>query len=83
MVKDRDDLVAAIAKLRSGIQSLNREGRVRLNEAFEKVNAHFQELFTTLFGGGTAELQFVESEDPLEAGPRNHRAAAGQEAVDA
>jgi chromosome segregation protein len=68
MVKDRDDLVAAIAKLRSGIQSLNREGRVRLAEAFEKVNAHFKELFTTLFGGGTAELQFVESEDPLDAG---------------
>ena len=68
MVTDRDDLIAAIAKLRAGIQSLNREGRQRLNEAFEKVNAHFQELFTSLFGGGTAELQFVESNDPLEAG---------------
>lgn len=68
MVKDRDDLIEAIAKLRTGIQSLNREGRARLNEAFEKVNAHFQELFTTLFGGGTAELTFVESDDPLEAG---------------
>ena len=68
MVKDRDDLVAAIAKLRAGIQSLNREGRVRLTEAFEKVNGYFQELFTSLFGGGTAELQFVESDDPLEAG---------------
>ena len=68
MVGDRDDLIEAIAKLRQGIASLNREGRVRLNEAFAKVNAHFQELFTTLFGGGTAELQFVESDDPLEAG---------------
>ena len=68
MIKDRDDLIEAIAKLRQGIQSLNREGRIRLNEAFAKVNAHFQELFTTLFGGGTAELQFVESDDPLEAG---------------
>ncbi|KKC41234.1 chromosome segregation protein SMC [Devosia epidermidihirudinis] len=68
MVKDRDDLIEAIAKLRTGIQSLNREGRARLNEAFVKVNAHFQELFTTLFGGGTAELTFVESDDPLEAG---------------
>ncbi|GLQ54864.1 AAA family ATPase [Devosia nitrariae] len=68
MVKDRDDLIEAIAKLRQGIQSLNREGRARLSEAFEKVNAHFQELFTTLFGGGTAELTFVESDDPLEAG---------------
>ena len=68
MVTDRDDLIAAIAKLRAGIQSLNREGRQRLNEAFEKVNAYFQDLFTSLFGGGTAELQFVESDDPLEAG---------------
>ncbi len=68
MVKDKNDLIEAIAKLRQGIQSLNREGRARLNEAFVKVNAHFQELFTTLFGGGTAELSFVESDDPLEAG---------------
>lgn len=68
MVKDKDDLIEAIAKLRTGIQSLNREGRARLNEAFVKVNAHFQELFTSLFGGGTAELSFVESDDPLEAG---------------
>jgi len=68
MTKDRDDLVAAIAKLRAGIQSLNREGRGRLSEAFDKVNVHFQALFSSLFGGGTAELQFVESDDPLEAG---------------
>ncbi len=68
MVTDREDLIAAIAKLRTGISSLNREGRQRLTEAFEKVNAHFTELFTKLFGGGTAELTFVESDDPLEAG---------------
>lgn len=68
MIKDRDDIIEAIAKLRGGIAALNREGRARLNEAFGRVNAHFQELFTTLFGGGTAELSFVESDDPLEAG---------------
>lgn len=68
MVRDRDDIIEAIAKLRGGIAALNREGRARLNDAFGKVNAHFQELFTTLFGGGTAELRFVESDDPLEAG---------------
>ena len=32
------------------------------------MNGHFQNLFKTLFGGGAAELQLVESEDPLEAG---------------
>jgi len=32
------------------------------------VNTEFKRLFTHLFGGGTAELQLVESDDPLEAG---------------
>ncbi len=68
IVTERDDLIEAIAKLRSGIQSLNKEGRERLLEAFEVVNTQFKRLFTHLFGGGTAELQLVESDDPLEAG---------------
>ena len=37
-------------------------------DAFDEVNEHFKHLFTTLFGGGEAELQLVESDDPLEAG---------------
>jgi len=65
---ERDDLVEAIKKLRLGIQSLNREARERLLLSFEQVNKHFQHLFTRLFGGGTAELQLIESDDPLEAG---------------
>lgn len=68
LIADREDLIAAIAKLRTGISNLNREGRTRLLEAFVTVNAHFQDLFMSLFGGGTAELTFVESDDPLEAG---------------
>ncbi len=65
---DRADLDGAIQRLRRGIQSLNREGRDRLIESFEKVNANFQLLFTKLFEGGEAKLTFTESEDPLEAG---------------
>lgn len=68
LTAERDDLVQAIGKLRQGIQSLNREARERLLASFEQVNKHFQHLFTQLFGGGTAELQLIESEDPLEAG---------------
>jgi chromosome segregation protein len=68
MISDRDDLVAAINKLRQGIASLNREGRERLTTAFDEVNRQFQRLFIQLFGGGTAELKLIGSEDPLEAG---------------
>jgi chromosome segregation protein len=68
LVSERDDLVQAIQRLRQGIGSLNREGRERLTAAFDTVNGHFKRLFTHLFGGGTAELQLTESDDPLEAG---------------
>ncbi|MDR7031640.1 chromosome segregation protein SMC [Mesorhizobium sp. BE184] len=68
IVSEREDIVEAIRKLRQAIQSLNREGRERLLAAFEVVNGHFQRLFSHLFGGGTAELQLIESDDPLEAG---------------
>ena len=68
LIKERDDLIQAINKLRGAISSLNREGRQRLLDAFETVNQKFGELFTTLFDGGKAELQLIESDDPLEAG---------------
>jgi len=68
IVRERDEIGTAIAKLRGSIGHLNREGRERLIAAFDVVNAQFQRLFTHLFGGGTAELQLIESDDPLEAG---------------
>ncbi|WP_026986590.1 chromosome segregation protein SMC [Fodinicurvata fenggangensis] len=68
IAREREDLTAAIARLRQGISSLNREGRERLLAAFEQVNRHFTQLFTRLFGGGEAHLRLTEAEDPLDAG---------------
>jgi chromosome segregation protein len=68
LMRDKQDLEQAIAKLRGGIGALNREGRERLMAAFAQVNANFTTLFQTLFGGGEARLTLVESDDPLEAG---------------
>jgi chromosome segregation protein len=65
---EAEELTQAIHRLRGSIGSLNREGRVRLLDAFERVNDHFRSLFTTLFEGGQAHLELVESDDPLEAG---------------
>lgn len=67
-IAERDDLVAAIAKLREGVEALNVEGRQRLVEAFEAVNVHFKALFIALFDGGQAELRLVDADDPLNAG---------------
>jgi chromosome segregation protein len=66
--KEREELGLAINRLRGSIGSLNREGRARLLAAFEAVDRHFRSLFTTLFEGGQAHLELVESDDPLEAG---------------
>lgn len=68
LVNEKTDLEEAIKTLRSGISSLNREGRERLLTAFEQVNENFSYLFRHLFGGGEANLVLVESDDPLEAG---------------
>jgi chromosome segregation protein len=65
---EREDLIAAIARLRQGIAELNREGRERLLASFKAVDDHFRELFVRLFGGGRAHLTLTESDDPLEAG---------------
>ena len=65
---ERDELHEAINRLRGSIGSLNREGRTRLLAAYEQVDRHFRSLFTTLFDGGQAHLELVESDDPLEAG---------------
>ena len=68
LAHEKADLEEAIRTLRSGIASLNREGRERLLTAFEQVNSNFAMLFRHLFGGGEANLVMVESDDPLEAG---------------
>ena len=68
MEDDRTDLYSAIVKLKSSIEELNQNGRERLLDAFEKVNRKFNEVYTKLFSGGSAKLELVDSEDPLEAG---------------
>jgi chromosome segregation protein len=68
MEQDRADLVSAIAKLKESISELNQKGREKLTDAFEKVNRKFNEVYTKLFNGGSAKLELVDSDDPLEAG---------------
>ncbi len=68
MMNDRKDLVSGIVKLKSSINELNQRGRERLIDAYEKVSRKFNDVYTKLFGGGSARLELIESDDPLEAG---------------
>ncbi len=78
LTAERDDLTAAIAKLRRGIGDLNRNARQKLLEAFETINGHFERLFTCLFGGGEAQLRLVGDDDPLEAGLEVYACPSGK-----
>ena len=68
MEDDRADLYSAIVKLKTSIDELNQKGRERLLDAYTKVNRKFNEVYTKLFNGGTAKIELVDSDDPLEAG---------------
>jgi len=64
----RDDLVQAIESLRGTIRKINLTSRELFRDAFNAVNTYFTELFTSLFGGGTAKMQLLDEEDVLESG---------------
>ena len=68
IVNEKCDLEEAVADLRETIKTLNKDGRQRLEAAFEKVNSNFENVFQTLFGGGRARLELVEGDDPLDTG---------------
>ncbi|MDA9591529.1 AAA family ATPase [Pelagibacteraceae bacterium] len=68
MSTEKNELDAAIKKMRESIEELNKEGRTRLLKAFDKVNNHFKDVFVKLFNGGKAHLELVDADDPLDAG---------------
>ena len=68
MSTEKNELDAAIKKMRESIEELNKEGRARLLKAFDKVNNHFKDVFVKLFNGGKAHLELVDADDPLDAG---------------
>ena len=68
MEDDRADLYSAIVKLKTSIDELNQKGREKLLDAYTQVNRKFNEVYTKLFNGGSAKLELVDSDDPLEAG---------------
>ncbi len=68
-IKDKNEIQESIEKLHEAINKINKEGVLRLKEAFKIVNENFERLFTKLFGGGKAFLKLIQNdEDPLNSG---------------
>lgn len=64
----RTDLVAALKSLGETIREIDATCTERFVDTFQKVNEVFAETFCNLFGGGTARLDLVDEDDPLESG---------------
>jgi chromosome segregation protein len=68
LTTQRKDLVDSIAQTGEAIRRIDKTTRERFKDAFEVINQHFQDTFSTLFGGGRATLVLLDETDQLESG---------------
>ncbi len=68
LTTQRDDLVESIRATGDAIVRINRTTGKRFRDAFTAINTHFQETFSTLFGGGHAGLVLLDESDLLDSG---------------
>jgi chromosome segregation protein len=68
LTQQKKDLTESIAQTKEAILKIDDESRQRFLTALGEVNTHFQDLFATLFKGGTAEVKLLDEANPLESG---------------
>jgi chromosome segregation protein len=78
LIAQRDDLVSARQSLILAIREIDGTARDLFVETFTAVQANFQRVFTTLFGGGECELRLANADDPLESEIEIHAAPRGK-----
>ncbi len=68
MSKQQTDLTLSIAELEEAITRINATTKRKLREAYDALRAKFSEVFTTLFGGGRADIVLIDEGNILESG---------------
>jgi len=63
-----EDLTQSIESLREAIAKINKTTRGLFVETFHTLNQKFAEVFSSFFGGGSAELVLLDEAHPLESG---------------
>jgi chromosome segregation protein len=63
-----EDLISSKNELLQAIDQINETSQKQFAETFDKIRENFVQTFKTLFGGGKAGLELIESEDILESG---------------
>ena len=67
-VRQCDDLKESREKLRTVVAEIDAAMAEQFAKAFKEIGVHFQDIFSRLFGGGTAHLALTDKEHILEAG---------------
>jgi len=68
LVNEQEDLVKAKESLLKAISKINKTSRRLFKETFDKIRESFRGMFTSLFGGGKADLILDDESDVLECG---------------
>ncbi len=68
LTTQQTDLVNAKQQLMDLIREINKKTTEMFSATFDQVNKNFQEMFSKLFGGGSAKLVLVDEQDVLESG---------------
>ncbi len=68
LTTQRADLIESISQTGEAIRKIDATTRERFREAFDAINANFQVIFASLFGGGRAGLTLLDEQDLLESG---------------
>jgi chromosome segregation protein len=68
LTQQQTDLVNAKDAVDGPDPQINKTTTEMFAQTFEQVNTNFQEMFTKLFGGGTAKLVLIDEGDVLESG---------------
>ncbi len=68
MTKQISDLTDAKKNLENIIKRLESDMKTMFTSAVEKINESFKQVFTELFGGGTANVVITDPENVLESG---------------
>lgn len=68
LTQQQTDLTNSKDQLMEMIRQINKTTTEMFADTFAKVNTNFQEMFTKLFGGGSAKLVLVDEGDVLESG---------------
>ena len=68
LIQQKKDLRESIDTTREAIKKIDLESRTQFLKALKEVNTHFQDVFSILFDGGSAELKLSDESHPLESG---------------